>query len=100
MNFNGIIFGLFATLAIGIGFVWVIKLEYYVGAHVTKWVAILGIILMLSTLFISSFVPSAIVGILSGTIIWGATEMPDQEKRVAAGMFPANPNKKASGKGK
>jgi len=93
MNYNGIILGLFTTVAIGIGFVWVIRLEYYVGAHVAKAVAALGIIVTLASLFTPNFVTSAIVGILGGTIVWGATELPDQEERVAEGMFPANPNK-------
>ena len=33
MNTTGIFIGLFTVLAIGLGFVWVIKLEYYVGAQ-------------------------------------------------------------------
>ncbi|MFC2037067.1 DUF4491 family protein [Chloroflexota bacterium] len=38
---------------------------------------------------------SAILGVLGGTIICGATELPKQEERVAKGMFPANPRRQA-----
>ena len=95
MNTTGIFLGLFTAIAIGIGFVWVIKLEYYVGAHTAKAVAALGIAIILVSLLIPDFTFSAIVGVLGGTVIWGATELPDQEERVAKGMFPVNPNKRA-----
>ncbi|PID84764.1 MAG: hypothetical protein CSB13_11430 [Chloroflexi bacterium] len=95
MNFTGIFFALFTVVTIGLGFVWVIKLEYYVGSHVAKAVAVLGILVVVVSLFMPSFTLSAIVGIIGGTIVWGATELPDQEERVAEGMFPANPRKQA-----
>ena len=94
MNTAGIFFGLFTAFAIGLGFVWVIKLEYYVGAHTAKAVAVLGIAIILVSLFIPGFTFSGILGIVGGTVLWGATELPDQEKRVAKGMFPSNPNKR------
>jgi hypothetical protein len=95
MNTTGIFLGLFTTVAIGLGFVWVIKLEYRVGAHVAKAVAALGITAVVASLFIHDFTLSAIVGIIGATIVWGATELPDQEDRVARGLFPANPRKRA-----
>lgn len=94
MNFTGTYLGLFTVLAIGLGFLWVIKLEYYVGAHVSKLAAALGVIVALFSLLLPCFFASAILGILGGTIIWGAFELPDQEKRVAAGMFKANQKKR------
>jgi len=93
MNLTGIYLGLFTFGAIGLGFLWVIKLEYYVGAHVAKLVGAVGIVVSLTSLFVPGFFASAVVGILGGTIFWGATELPDQEKRVAAGMFKKNPGK-------
>ena len=94
MNTTGIFLGLFTTVAIGLGFVWVIKLEYYVGAHVAKVVAALGITAVVASLFIHDFTLSAIVGITGATIVWGAAELPDQEERVASGLFSANPRKR------
>jgi hypothetical protein len=93
MNLTGMYLGLFMLFAIGIGFVWVIKLEFYVGAQIWKWVLALGIILSLASLWIASFWGSALLGIIGGSIAWGATELPDQEERVRRGIFPANPNR-------
>jgi hypothetical protein len=93
MNFTGVLLGLFAAFVIGIGFIWVIKLEYYVGAHVARLVAVFGVFIILASLFMPNFVTSSLVGVLGGSIVWGATELPDQQKRVARGIFPANPNK-------
>jgi hypothetical protein len=93
MNTTGVLFGLFTAVAIGLGFVWVIKLEYYVGAHVARAVAALGVAVTLLSLFVPSFLLSAILGVLGGTIIWGAIELPKQAVRVAQGRFPTNPSK-------
>lgn len=93
MNITGILLGLLVALLIGGGFLWVIKLEYYVGAHVAKPVAALGALVILSSLLMPTFASSAIVGVLGGSIVWGSTELRDQQDRVARGMFPANPNK-------
>jgi fatty acid desaturase len=95
VNATGILFGLFTLLAIGLGFLWVIKLEHYAGARVAWAVAALGAALVLASLFVPGFVPSAILGVLGGTLLWGATELPAQEKRVAKGLFPANPRNQA-----
>lgn len=100
MNTTGILFGAFTFLAIGLGFVWVIKVEYYIGARVAWAVAALGLVLVLVSLFIPGFVPSAILGVVGGTVIWGATELPEQEKRVARGLFSANPRKQAASSGR
>lgn len=93
MNLSGLILALFTLLTIGFGFFWVIKLEYYVGAHVGKGVFVVGILITAASLVMPVPILSAIVGIVGGTVIWGATELKDQEKRVAAGMFKSNPNK-------
>ncbi len=93
MNLTGLYLGLITFAAIGLGFLWVIKLEYSVGARAAKVVGALGIAVSMGSLFISSFFLSAVIGILGGTLFWGATELPDQEKRVAAGMFKRNPKR-------
>ena len=41
-----------------------------------------------------------IVGMIAGTIFWGATELPDQEERVRKGMFKANPARSRKGDGR
>jgi hypothetical protein len=98
MNFSGILIGFFTLVAIGFGFFWVIKLEYYFGARIWKGVAGVGVLVSAASAFIPNPVLSAVVGILGGTVVWGAFELPDQEKRVAAGMFKKNPKRIATGK--
>lgn len=93
INTNGLLLGLFMLIAIGFGFFWVIKVEYYLGARVWKAVLVIGVLLCLATLFIPHFLPSALLGILGGSIVWGATELLPQEERVKRGLFPQNPRK-------
>lgn len=93
MNLVGVALGLFMLFVIGFGFLWVIKLEYYLGAHVWKVVLAVGLLICLASLFIPSFTASALLGIFGGSVVWGATELPGQEQRVQRGLFPANPHR-------
>ncbi len=93
MNPSGVLLGLFMLSTIGIGFFWVIKLEYYLGARVWKLILALGLLVCLTSLIMPSFAASALMGILGGSVIWGATELPAQEERVRRGLFPANPQR-------
>jgi hypothetical protein len=92
MNLTGLYLGLFMLFSIGFGFFWVIKLEYTWGARLWKAVLVVGILVCLASLFMPSFAISAILGILGGSVVWGATELPAQEVRVRRGLFPANPH--------
>ncbi len=96
MNPTGLTLGIFMLFCIGFGFFWVIKLEYYWGAQVWKFVLLAGLLLCLASLFMPTFALSAIMGILGGSVIWGATELPAQAERVQRGLFPSNP-RRASG---
>ncbi len=95
MNLTGFYLGLLMLCAIGFGFLWVIKLEYYLGARVWKAVLGVGVLICLASLFTPSFTLSAILGILGGSVVWGATELSPQEERVQRGLFPANPKRTA-----
>ncbi len=94
MNFTGLILGLFMLFVIGFGFVWVIKLEYHIGAHVWPGVLAVGVALAVLSLFLPSFWASSLLGIFAGSVIWGSTELPPQAERVAQGLFPANPKRR------
>ena len=95
VNFTGLLLGLFMLFVIGFGFFWVIKVEYYYGARLWPAVLVLGLLLCLASLFMPSFTASALLGIFGGSVVWGATELPDQEKRVHRGLFPANPRRQS-----
>lgn len=94
INLNGLFFGFFMLLVIGIGFLWVIKLEYYVGASVWKGVLAVGILICVASVFVPDFTASALLGIFGGSVVWGSTELPGQERRVQRGLFPENPKRK------
>ena len=94
LNFSGFITAALSFISIGLGFIWVIKLEYHAGAKVWILVLPLGIALIAASLFTQSFWLSAILGLSGGTVVWGAAELPEQQKRAAAGQFKSNPGKK------
>jgi hypothetical protein len=94
MNPTGLILGLFMLFCIGFGFLWVIKLEYYLGAGMWKAVFLVGILICLASLFMPDFTTSALLGVFGGSVVWGATELPGQAERVQRGLFPANPKRR------
>ncbi len=93
MNYTGLILGICTLLIIGLGFVWVIKGEYYIGACMKLGVFILGVLIVAVTYFIPNFMLSALIGIVGASIVWGATEISQQTDRVKIGMFPDRSNK-------
>ena len=97
MNLTGVYLGLFMLFSIGFGFFWVIKVEYTWGARLWKAVLGLGLLICLASLFMPSFAVSALLGILGGSVVWGATELPAQAERVRRGLFPANPQRAQQG---
>lgn len=94
LNLTGLWLGLFMLFAIGFGFLWVIKLEYYLGAQIWILVLAIGIVICLLSLLMPTFTGSALLGIFGGSVVWGATELPGQAERVRRGLFPANPRRK------
>jgi len=93
VNFTGIILGFAMLCLIGLGFLWVIKLEYFFGAKIWKWILALGILTCIASLWVPYFWISSLMGIFGGSVVWGATELPEQEKRVRRGLFPRNPKR-------
>lgn len=97
MNFEGIIIGLSSFLIIGLFHPVVIKSEYYIGRKIWPLFLIAGLALIVLSLFIDSFMVSAIVGLTGFACLWSIHEVIEQEERVKKGWFPANPNKKKHG---
>ena len=91
MQYAGVLLGVFSLLSIGLGHVWVIKLEYHLGARFWPVVVVLGAVMVLASLWVDHLILSAMLGIFGFTIIWGARELIQQEKRVERGWFPATP---------
>jgi hypothetical protein len=94
MMWAGLIIGFFGLFIIGMGFVWVIRMEYYLGYLWWPYPLAIGILIIIASLFVSNGLISALMGIAGGSFIWGATELKEQAVRAELGWFRFNPNKK------
>jgi hypothetical protein len=94
MNFFGLFLGSAALLIIGLGFVWVIRGEYYFGYLWWPYVMGLGFVLIVVSLFFMSDWLSALIGIFSASLIWGSTELKEQAVRAELGWYRFNLNPK------
>ena len=96
MNFFGLLLGLVALFIIGLGFLWVIRGEYYLGFLWWPYFISMGVLLVIVSVFVSSLWGSAIFGIFGASIIWGATELKEQAVRAELGWYPFNPKPKVN----
>jgi len=93
MNLFGPLLGLATFFIIGLGFVWVIRGERYLGYLWWPHIMGLGIALVLGSLFIASDWGSALLGAVGASLIWGSTELKEQAIRAELGWFPFNGEK-------
>lgn len=91
MNFFGLGLGFVTLFIIGLGFVWVIRGEYYLGYLWWPYVMGLGFVLIAASLFVASTWGSAIFGALGASVVWGSTELKEQAVRAEIGWYPFNP---------
>jgi hypothetical protein len=94
MNFFGPVLGLATLVIIGLGFVWVIRGEYYLGYLWWPYIMGLGILIVIGSLFVISVWVSALMGIFGASLIWGSTELKEQAVRAEIGWYPFNPKRK------
>ncbi|MGQ9491112.1 MAG: DUF4491 family protein [Anaerolineae bacterium] len=94
MNWTGPLLGLITLALIGLGFAWVIQLEYRLGWEWWPYVLAAGVALLIGSLFAPGFWASALMGIAGASLVWGSTELPKQAERARRGWFPANPRPK------
>ncbi len=95
LYFAGIIIAICTFLIIGLFHPIVIKTEYY---HGTKpwWIFLLiGIVSIISALFIENIIISSILGVFGASSLWSIGELFEQRKRVKKGWFPMNPKRAA-----
>ena len=91
--YNGIIIGLIAFISIGIFHPIVVKSEFYFGKKIWPFFLIFGLILVLSSIFVSDIIISSCLAIVGFSSLWSIRELFEQETRVKKGWFPTNPNK-------
>lgn len=95
LYFAGIIIAVCTFLIIGLFHPIVIKTEYY---HGTKpwWIFLfIGIVSIISALFIENIIISSILGVFGASSLWSIGELFEQRKRVKKGWFPMNPKRAA-----
>ena len=84
-HYNELIIGLFHPI--------VIKAEYHWGKGCWWLFAIVGLGLCIAPLLFNGVI-SAILGVTGFSCFWSIPELFQQEKRVAKGWFPSNPQKR------
>lgn len=94
MNFFGLALGIVTLFIIGLGFVWVIRGEYYLGYLWWPYVLALGLLLVFGSLFIHSTWGSALMGVFGASLVWGSTELKEQAVRAEIDWYPYNPKPK------
>ncbi len=93
MNWFGFLVGLVTFMVIGLGFVWVIRGERYLGYLWWPYFMALGIVLVIVSFFFQNTWASVLTGVIGGSFIWGATEFKEQAIRAELGWFPFNAKK-------
>ncbi len=94
MGYTGIIIGLISFLAIALYHPIVIKAEYYFSKKIWPVFAVVGIVMLVLSLFVSQVIVSAGLAVLGITNLWSIGELIHQEERVKKGWFPKNPKRK------
>lgn len=94
MNWFGFLIGIATLFIIGLGFVWVIRGEYYFGPYWWPYTLGLGLLLILGSLLITSNWGSALTGVTGASLVWGSTEFREQAVRGEIGWYPFNPRRK------
>ena len=93
MNWFGLLLGLGALGALGLGFIWVIRAERILGHLWWPYFIGAGILLVAGSVFIPDQTTSALAGVVGGSLICGATELKGQAVRAELGWFPFNGKK-------
>lgn len=88
LNFWGLLIGVCSLLAIGLGHIWVIKGEYYLGVKIWPIPLVLGLGFCTASLFFDSIVVSAVLAVNGMALLWGIHELFAQRERVRKGWFP------------
>jgi Domain of unknown function (DUF4491) len=88
MNLFGPALGIVTLLVIGLGFVWVVRVERRLGYLWWPYFLAAGILLLGASLFIASDWGSALAGVAGASLAWGATELKVQALRAELGWYP------------
>ena len=87
MNLFGLALGIATLLVIGLGFVWVVRVERSLGYLWWPYFLAAGILLLGASLLIASDWGSALAGVGGASLAWGATELKAQAVRAELGWY-------------
>lgn len=93
MFFDGIIIAVVTFILIGLFHPIVIKAEYLWGVRCWPLFAIVGVAMLVLSMFIANVLWAAIVGVVGCSALWSIFELFEQRKRVQKGWFPKNPKR-------
>lgn len=96
MYFQGLIIAVATFLIIGMFHPIVIKAEYYWGVKCWPVFAVVGILLLMVSLFVSNTLLAAVLGVTGCSALWSILELFQQRERVRKGWFPKNPKRTGS----
>lgn len=97
MQSEGILIGLSSFLVIGLFHPIVIKAEYHWTKKCWPLFLLVGLALLVWSVFLESTLWSAIVGVTGFSCLWSIKELFEQAERVRKGWFPANPKRNPKG---
>ena len=89
MSCFGPLMGLAALACVGLGFFWVIRVEYSLGWQWWYLFAFAGIAVLLCSLLVPVALLSGLLGVAGASLVWGATELPAQSERARRGWYPS-----------
>ena len=88
MSFFGPLVGLAGLFIIGLGFIWVVRGERYLGYLWWPYFMGAGCACILAALFLPGDWAPALLGALGGSLVWGSTELKEQAVRAELGWAP------------
>jgi len=89
MNFDGLIIGAVFVVSCGLGHMLIVKGEYHFGVKWWPLFLVIGLPLVIISLYVNSPLQSGILGLIGFTSLWSIYELFRQKGRVAKGWFPS-----------
>lgn len=91
MNISGMLIGAGAFIIICILHPVIVLGEYHFGKRIWPIFLVFGIAFLVLSLFIQDDILTGLIGVLGFSLLWGITELFEQEERVKRGWYPSKP---------
>lgn len=94
MSAFALLVGLSALAFVGLGFFWVVRVEYSLGWQWWYLFACAGLLVVLCSLFVPLPFLSALLGAAGASGLWGSTELRAQSERARRGWYPSKDSRR------